>query len=145
MLFYFVPILTISLFALIWIIYIEFRLRKFFRGENGKNLEKILSDIALSLGRAEKRLITLEEKLEINEKKLKNCIQRTTLLRFNPFQDTGGNQSFSLAMLDEEKNGLVISSLYGREINRIYAKPIKAGASEYQLTEEEKEAIKKAG
>lgn len=130
--------------SLIWAIYIEFRLRKFFRGESGKNLEKILSDIVISLGRAEKRLITLEEKLEISENKLKNCIQKTTLLRFNPFRDTGGDQSFSLALLDNEKNGIVLSSLYGREINRVYAKPIKNGESQYQLTGEEREAIKQA-
>ncbi|MEA3293107.1 MAG: DUF4446 family protein, partial [Patescibacteria group bacterium] len=66
------------------------------------------------------------------------------IIRFNSFNDTGGNQSFSLSLLDENNNGLVITSHFGKETNRVYAKPVKGGASDYSLSEEEKNAIKKA-
>ena len=67
------------------------------------------------------------------------------LVRYNPFAETGGDQSFCLSLLDGNNNGLVISSLHSRENTRIYAKPVKKGkAANYDLSTEEKEAVKKA-
>ena len=71
-------------------------------------------------------------------------ITRVGVVRFNPFKDTGGDQSFVIALLDSNNNGLVLSSLYTREGTRVYTKPIENGNSIYNLSEEEKEAIKKA-
>ncbi|MGB9680719.1 MAG: DUF4446 family protein, partial [Minisyncoccia bacterium] len=73
-----------------------------------------------------------------------NSIQKIGLIRFNPFADTGGNQSFALALLNNFNNGVVISSLHGREGTRIYAKPVIAGKSKYNLSTEEIKAIEKA-
>ena len=72
-------------------------------------------------------------------------IQKVGVVRFNPFKETGGNQSFSIALLDSKDNGLVISSLFTRQGTRIYAKPVKNGKSTYQLSKEELEAIKGRG
>jgi len=66
------------------------------------------------------------------------------MIRFNPFNETGGNQSFSVAILDGNDCGIVISSLFSRNENRVYGKPIKNGVSEFPLTDEEKEAIRLA-
>ena len=66
------------------------------------------------------------------------------MVRFNPFSDVGGDQSFSLALLDKRNNGIVITSLYAREGSRVFGKPIENGLSPHSLSEEEKEAIKKA-
>jgi len=71
-------------------------------------------------------------------------IQKIGIIRFNPFKDTGGDLSFSLALLDYYNNGVVISSLHGREETRIYAKPIINGKSQYNLSVEEEKALKKA-
>jgi len=71
-------------------------------------------------------------------------IQKFGMVRFNPFQSIGGNQSFSVAFLDENDDGIVITSLYSNEGNRVYGKPIKNGQSEYLLSEEEKKAIEYA-
>lgn len=68
-------------------------------------------------------------------------LQKIAVVRFNPFAQTGGNQSFSLALLDGNDCGVVITSLFSRNENRVYGKPIKNGASEYALTDEEKQAI----
>jgi hypothetical protein len=65
-------------------------------------------------------------------------------IRFNPFPDQGSNQSFAIGLLNEEKDGVVISSLYSRERMSVFAKPIKNGKSDYELTQEEKEALQKA-
>ncbi|MEK7162541.1 MAG: DUF4446 family protein, partial [Patescibacteria group bacterium] len=59
-------------------------------------------------------------------------------------QDAGGDQSFSIALMDEKKNGIVVSSLYGRENSRIYAKPLENASSKYQLAKEELQAIEEA-
>ena len=93
----------------------------------------------------------LEENFEKVSKEIENLqkegrfsIQKVGIIRFNPFSEVGGDQSFSLAILDADDNGIVITSLYTREENRVYGKPIKRGASEYSLSVEEKEAISKA-
>jgi hypothetical protein len=66
------------------------------------------------------------------------------MVRYNPFNDTGGDQSFSLALLDLRDNGFVITSIHGREVDRIYAKQIDNGKSKHNLSAEEIEAIKEA-
>ena len=86
---------------------------------------------------------TEKEIVEINTK-LRKSIRGLETVRFNPFPDQGSNQSFAIGMLNEENDGIVLSSLYSRERMSIFAKPIKNGKSEYELTNEEKEAITKA-
>jgi hypothetical protein len=74
----------------------------------------------------------------------KLSIQKTGIVRFNPFAEVGGDQSFSLALLDANDNGLVVTSFYTRQENRVYGKPIKKGNSRYVLSREEIKAIKLA-
>lgn len=104
-------------------------------------LEKVFSELSqmknLGLG--------LEERIKKLESKSLVPLQKFSLLRFNPFGDVGGDQSFSAAMLDDAGNGIVISSLHGRSTTRVYAKPvIKGDSKKYELSDEEKEAIKLA-
>jgi len=83
----------------------------------------------------------LKKEIEAN----KSHLQRVGFKRFNPFTNTGGNQSFSLGILDENGNGIMISSLHSREATRIYAKPITKGKSAGTgLSAEEKQALKQA-
>ena len=86
----------------------------------------------------------LSEELDALKKKSKFSVQKVALIRFNPFREVGGDQSFSVALLDGNNSGVVITSLYSREENRVYGKPVKNGESEYLLSEEEKEAIERA-
>ena len=80
---------------------------------------------------------------ELKELKKENkfSLQKIGIVRFNPFKEVGGDQSFSIAILDANDSGIVITSLYTRQENRIYGKPIKSGQSEYSLSGEEKKAI----
>ena len=112
----------------------------FFKKKEPENFQEILSRFKDLKENLEK----LSQELEKLKKESKFSIQKTGIVRFNPFSEIGGNQSFSIALLDGKNNGLVITSLYTREGNRIYAKPIKDCHSEYLLSKEEKEAIEKA-
>lgn len=85
------------------------------------------------------------KKLNNFEKEGLGYIQRIELLRYNPYEDTGGDQSFTLAMLNEEGSGIVLTSLHARSGTRIFAKPVTEGrASKYQFSEEEETVIRRA-
>ena len=105
-----------------------------------ENLKEILSQFQELKGNFEK----ISKELENLKKENKFNIQKFGIVRFNPFKEIGGNQSFSIALLDGRDDGIVITSLYTKEGNRIFGKPIKGGKSEYLLSEEEKEAIEYA-
>lgn len=75
----------------------------------------------------------------------RRAVQRVGVVRYNPFEDTGSNQSFALALLDAEGNGIVLSSLHSRQMTRLYLKAIAAGRSQTALSEEEAEALRRAG
>jgi hypothetical protein len=78
------------------------------------------------------------------ERDLQRSFGRVGLVRFNPFEDTGGNQSFALALLDGHGDGFVVSSLHSRTGTRVYAKAIAAGASDTALSAEESGALQQA-
>lgn len=67
-----------------------------------------------------------------------------SLVRFNPFGDTGGNQSFVLCLMDEKKNGILLTSLHSRTGSRMYAKLVNAGHGETELSREERQALTKS-
>jgi len=90
------------------------------------------------------QLESLENNQQALRRQLAGCFQRSGLVRYDAFGDMGGKLSFSLALLDEEASGLVISALIGREQTRVYAKPIEKGHSEFSLSEEEKAACAQA-
>lgn len=100
------------------------------QNERNKNLEENLKEAFLSIKNLE----------EISQR----TIQKTGIVRFNPFNDLGGNQSFVIALLDGKDNGFVISSLFIKEGNRVYAKAVRNGQSDHLLSGEEKEAIERA-
>jgi hypothetical protein len=77
---------------------------------------------------------SLEEEAAFN-------LQHSGLVRFNPFRDTGGDQSFALALADGRGTGVVLSSLHTRDVTRVYAKPLDGWGSAHTLTDEEKQAI----
>jgi hypothetical protein len=86
----------------------------------------------------------LATRTAILEETQRRTFQRVGLVRYNPFEETGGNQSFALALLDATGDGWVLSSLHARSGTRVYAKAIKAGRAESGLSEEETAAIRQA-
>jgi len=141
---FFILFAIIAVIEFIWILKTEKRLKRFFVGKKAKDLE----DTIIVLGNDIKNLKETKQKTEkeiaeINTK-LRKSIRGLETVRFNPFPDQGSNQSFAIGMLNEENDGIVLSSLYSRERMSVFAKPIKNGKSEYELTTEEKEALKRA-
>lgn len=111
------------------------------RGVEGKNLEQIILKNTKTLEQVLLKLSIFEDRLASVEEVSKKSVQRVGIVRFNAFSDTGGDLSYALALLDQEGNGVVISSIYGRDDARTYAKPLKQGKSSYQLSTEEEKAI----
>ncbi|HEY4494132.1 MAG TPA: DUF4446 family protein [Candidatus Paceibacterota bacterium] len=109
-----------------WIFSTEKRLKRFFLGKKGKDLEDTITALEKEIAELKSRKVKIET------------------IRFNPFSDQGSNQSFAIGILNEEEDGVVISSLYSRERMSVFAKPIKGGKSEYELSSEEKDVLKKA-
>ncbi len=139
-------IIVVSLVLLIWIITIESRFRKIL-GRTGKNtlidaLDKIHQEMR-ERKQFEKEML---EYLKTVEKRVRRSIQSIETIRFNPFKGTGsgGNQSFSTAFLNEDGNGVVFSSLYSRDRVSLFSKPVKKNQSEFELTGEERQILKKA-
>jgi cell division protein FtsB len=119
--------------------------QKLSKGLTKKGLKSVLEELLKNSEEETKRVAELLEKIEKLEKENLFNIQKIGLVRFNPFSETGGNQSFSLALLDGQESGFVITSLHSREITRMYAKEVKKGKQvSYELSAEEKRAVKSA-
>ncbi|MFZ5626098.1 MAG: DUF4446 family protein [Bacillota bacterium] len=116
-------------------------LKKFLQSAEGRDLVGYLQQLAERLDSLEKQVNELKEKQIKQQITLTRCLQNKAVVRFNAFEDTGSDLSFAVALLDERGDGVVLSSLYGRQDCRTYAKPLKNGQSRYPLTDEEKEAI----
>lgn len=115
------------------------------KGITPTDLKSVLEKLLTGFESQAKKNEVLAKELEKLAKEGLNYIQKVGLVRFNPFAETGGNQSFSLAVLDEHDNGFVISSLHSREATRLYAKSVKKGQPvDFKFSTEEKQAIKKA-
>ena len=122
------------------------RFSKVFSTEKNPSFDKILNQLAISAKKNEEEIKRNQEQVKILAKEGQFHIQKIGLVRFNPFSETGGNQSFSMALLDANNDGVVISSLHNREETRVYAKIVKRaeGEKEMPFSEEEKEAIYRA-
>ena len=110
---------------------------------NGKNLKNVLEDMLRQANSSKKDIDFLKKYCDTIQKEGQFHIQKVGLLRFNPFKDTGGDQSFILSLVDGQNSGVIISGLYSRSGTRWYAKKIKGGKGvEHELSDEEKQALK---
>jgi hypothetical protein len=153
------PVLSVAVIALVvavaglagWIAVLqrsEARLRKRLRrilSDSGTaSLDEILdghSKRLEQLGSRVDALNALEQELEASTRL---ALQKVGVVRFNPFQDSGGDQSFAIAVLDQGGSGVVLSSLHGRAETRIFAKQVTNGRSKHSLSDEEQQAIRAA-
>jgi hypothetical protein len=128
----------------LWIIFTEYRLKKFFAGTKASNLEEVMNILGrdnISIKESQKE--TRDHLINI-DKRLDKSIRSIKTVRFNPFIEAGGNQSFAISFLNDEGDGVVMSSLYARDRMSIFAKPINKGKSDFELTEEEREVLEKS-
>jgi uncharacterized protein DUF4446 len=117
----------------------------FTQGTNRKNLDDVLSTLVHGEQTVKEDIAKLRARCDRIEKDEGYHLQKIGLLRFNPFKDTGGDQSFILALLDAHDTGIVITALYSRMGTRWYTKRVTRGKSmEHELSEEEKKALSMA-
>lgn len=105
------------------------------------DLEQVYANTKERIGELSRDLSQLDGKIAVLEDKLKSKVSTARVKRYNAFAETGSDLSFSVALLDDNDSGVVLSSIYGREESRTYAKPIYLGHSNYALTDEEHEVL----
>lgn len=119
--------------------------RRLTRNISKKDLKSVLDEMLTKTDLTQKQIQLVASSLKKLDSKSQGFIQKVGFVRFNPFPQTGGDQSFSLALLDAKNNGFVLSSLHSRESTRFYAKTVKDGLSEgRELSKEERQAINHA-
>lgn len=141
----------VSLAMLVWLALLQRsnmtlrrRLRRVLPEGDGSTLDQVLERQLDKVDALTGRLDALNKLQHDLEELMHRTIQKVGVVRYNPFADTGGDQSFAIALLDSLGNGVVISSLHSRTDTRVFAKPVQAGRSRYPLSDEEQDAIKKA-
>lgn len=129
--------------TIVFILFYRF-LKRLTKGSKAADVKRILDQILKTQKDNKKELIEVNNKIRKMITDGKFHIQKVGLIRFNPFRETGGDHSFSLAVLDDQDTGFVLTGLHTRERTRIYIKPVKNGNSELELSGEEKKALTKA-
>ncbi len=131
----------LALSFLFWNLYKHYN--NLLKGASSKTLKAVLEDLLKQVSATQKEVVYLNNRCDTIEKDGANHIQNIGLLRFNPFKDTGGNQSFILSLIDAKNTGVIISGLYSRSGTRWYAKKVIAGkGAEHELSDEEKKVLK---
>ncbi len=110
-------------------------------GTSGGNLEAMLNEHIARVRETATHVEAVDQLAHHLEKAAYFSLQHLGVVRFNPFHDTGGDQSFAISLVDGHGNGVVLSSLHARDVTRVYAKPLLKWESTYSLTDEEKQAI----
>lgn len=116
----------------------------FMRGKDGKNLEESILDKFAELDKISRVTRKNEEQIRKMNKKIKKNYQKAGIIRYNAFQEMGGNLSFALTMLDEEDSGWILNAMHTRDACYTYIKEIVRGESYIELSEEEKESLERA-
>lgn len=135
-------IIIILLFIMVVVLFkavgkVENRYRKLMKGTSGNNLEEMLLQRLESIEDAKKTSEKALNECERLEIKMKDCIQKVAIMRYKAFENVGSDLSFSIAMLDDKNDGVILTGIYGRQESTTYAKPIDKGISRYDLSEEE--------
>jgi hypothetical protein len=128
--------------------FLIFKQRNFFKElfpkDNSRDIRNKFKEVLESISGFEKNIQMLDNRLTGFKKESLSNIQKLAVLKYNPYNDTGGDQSFSLAMLNGKMDGVVITSLHSRSGTRIYLKSIKTGKSELELSKEEARVLRQA-
>ncbi|MDP3727672.1 MAG: DUF4446 family protein [bacterium] len=133
-----------ALFIIAWLLFNLYRRWADVFGKRAKPSGDVLRDVLRRTAAAEERIAAIEPRVATLEDIGNIAVQKVGFMRFNPFEHTGGDQSFALALLDHGDNGIVLSSLYTRDGVRVYAKEVRHGASKHPLSGEEQKVLEQA-
>ena len=133
-----------GIYTLVQVNALKNRFAATFGGEDTGTLESTLTSHMSRVEAVDQRLTELNTEYKRLDVTNSLASQKISIVRFNPFGDTGGDQSFSLAVLDAHDSGYVLTSIHGRQGTRVYAKPVDLGKSKYTLSAEEQQALDQA-
>lgn len=135
----------------VWVFDLQARLRRLehryeslFSGEEEPTVAAALEELAARFSNVNARTERIVVRMDQVDQTLIRCVQGLGFVRYSAFEDTGGDQSFSLAVVDGEGDGVVLSALYGRDATRVYAKPVESWISSRTLAKEEELALTRA-
>jgi len=137
-------LIVIIIMAYISLNKLEKKYRKLMRGVNNKNLEDMVVSYLDRIDEVKEDNNKIKQIHEEINGQLQKCVQRTSMIRYRAFDDVGSDLSFSIALLDGNNNGVILTSIYGRNESTTYAKPIDKGISRYDLSEEETKVLQEA-
>jgi hypothetical protein len=123
---------------------VEKRYRKFMRGVNNKNLEELVTSYLDKIDEVKATSDSVKALYEDIDNRVKGCVQKTSIVRYKAFEDVGSDLSFSIALLNDTNDGVILTGIYGRNESTTYAKPVDKGISRYDLSEEEKHVLNDA-
>lgn len=129
---------------IVQVIILHKRINALTRGKNAQSLETTINTMIADMKQLEIVHEQHNQQLTTLESKAARAVQGVATIRFNPFKNAGGNQSFATAFINEHGDGVIISTLYGRERVSMFAKPITHWKSEFELTPEEGIALSQA-
>ena len=139
-----VILIIVILVILSFINKLENKYRKLTRGVNNKNLEEVVLSYFDRIDAVEEKTEEIKSQHEELINRIKNCTQKVSIVRYKAFEDVGSDLSFSIAMLNGNNDGIVLTGIYGRDESVVYAKPIDKGISRYDLSEEEEQVLLEA-
>ncbi len=139
-----IPLAGAFVLLLLYVLYLHRKLHRFTTGATGASLEELITSCVQSVAEIEKRNELISEHALSLEERIKTSLRNAQIMRYKAFEANGSNQSFSIALLNEKGNGVVISSLHARDRISTFAKPVIAYKSEYELTEEERSVVEES-
>jgi len=143
-LFLFFVVLVMNISNRVKIKRLKSKYNRLLNGLSNADMEGVLENCFDRINEVTEKCKDLEYRVNSVERDLTQCIQKVSVIRYNAFDNVGSELSFSVALLNENDDGLVLSSLYSRDSSLIYAKPVIRGNSKYTLTAEELQAIETA-
>ncbi|SCY62641.1 DUF4446 family protein [Alkaliphilus peptidifermentans] len=118
--------------------------KKLVKGTNGKNIEGLLMEHMDKVEDINKEFDKINNRINLLDNRISFCVQKIGIIRYSAFNDTGSDLSFSITLLDENNDGLILTGIHGRSETISYAKPIKDGKSNYSLSVEELQSLERA-
>jgi len=138
----------VSFFLVIWnVVKTAGTMRKYkrlMRGVDNKNLEALLEHYLSSIKTAVSKIDDMNSRQLELATQVNKCIQGVGVVRYNPFEEMGSDLSFSIALIDSQRDGVVITGIFSRQSSSTYAKMLSKGKSAYHLSDEEQQALRKA-
>ena len=120
-------------------------LSELFPKSGERDIRKKFEELLEEVNKFDSKLVSLSKRIGNLESESVRFTQRVNLMRYNPYEDVGGDQSFSVSLLDKVGDGVVVTSLHTRAGTRVFAKPVKQGKSEkYEFSKEEEKVVKEA-